>query len=160
MIYLDSLVEIANDEIIKGITALDYSIHGIVATTERGQEFSIYDINSEQISFDTQDDLFIYHRLLSNDFTVLNAPGKKYKYSIDAKMELICYAKNRDAQDYIVDRLSNVKDLEMTGSDNDSFKIFKEETGRQGGEVAAYVFKIFYTLKYKSDKCNVILSKV
>lgn len=158
MIHLDSLLEIVNTEIKSGISTLRYSVNGLVRTIEKGNETITYDANENTIIFSDDFDLFLYHKLVSGSFEEVQAAGKKHKYNRVDKLDLFCYAKSRSAQDYMIDRLASVRDLVITGIDNDSAKIFKEETGSDGFDTSHYVFKISYELKYSSDKCNTCLT--
>jgi hypothetical protein len=157
MQHLDRLVEIVNTEIKTGLSSLRTSVNAIVRRVEKGTETLNYDINEKVISFDDANDVYLYHREIESLYTVIQGRGKKYLYSVSTKMELICYSKLRNAQDYLTDKLSNIKDLEITGSDNDSIKIFKEESGKEGFDLSHYVFKINYNLKYHSDNCTTCL---
>jgi len=158
MLHLDSLIELINTEIKTGVSTLRYSINAIVRKVEKGTETLNYDINEKVVTFDDANDIYLYHRQIDSDYAVVRGMGKKYKYAITAKMELICYAKLRNTQDYLTDRLSNIKDLEITGSENDSIKIFKDENGKEGYDLSHYIFKINYSLKYFSDSCNTCLT--
>ncbi len=157
MQHLDSLIELVNTEIKTGATSLRHSINAIVRKIEKGKEVLNYDINEKIISFDDANDVYLYHRQIESSYSIIQGRGKKNTYSISAKMELVCYSKLRNTQDYLTDKLSNIKDLEITGSENDSIKIFKDEVGKDGYDLSHYIFKINYSLKYYSDNCNTCL---
>lgn len=154
MIHLNSLVDLLNVEIESGITSLRSFIVGVTRRVEQNKQLLNYDEKQNIIAFDNAVDINVYHRKLDSSISVIQEKGKKKTYLITARMELVCYSKLDNTQDYLIDRISNMRDFEITGTDDDSVKIFKDEIGSDLFDPLHYVFKILYTLKYQST-CSV-----
>lgn len=158
MIHLNNLIDNLNAEIKKGASSLKLYITGITRRVEQNKQLLNYDSKQNIICFDNTADLNVYHRKIDSSSAILQEKGKTKLYSITAKMELICYSKIEIAQDYLINAISNIKDFEFTGTDDDSIKIFKDEVGQEGFDPLHFVFKIFYTIKYQSNNCETCLT--
>lgn len=158
MTHLNNLVDNLNAEIKKGASSLKLYIIGITRRVEQNKQLLNYDSKQNIICFDNAVDLNVYHRKIDSSSIILQEKGKTKLYSITAKMELICYSKIEDAQDYLINVISNIKDFEFTGTDDDSIKIFKDEVGQQDFDPLHFIFKIFYTIKYQSNNCETCLT--
>lgn len=158
MIHLNSLVDSLNEEIKSGLTSLRSYIIGVTRRIEQNGQLLNYDVKQNTIAFDNTIDVNVYHRKIDSSISVIREKGKKKTYLITARMELVCYSKIDNAQDYLIDKISNIRDFEITGTDDDSIKIFKDEIGKDGFDPLHYIFKIFYTLKYQSANCDTCLN--
>lgn len=158
MTHLSNLVNVLNSEIQKGVSSFRYCITGIVRNIEQNKQSINYDSKQNVIVFDNTNDFNIYHRKIDSSASVLQEKGKTKLYSIVTKMELVCYSKIENAQDYLINVISNARDFEITGIDDDSVKIFKNEVGQDAFDPAHFIFKIFYNIKYQSSNCETCLS--
>lgn len=158
MTRLSNIIDNLNSEIIKGASVLTVNISGLTRRVEQNKQMLNYDSKQNIICFENSVDLNVYHRKIDSSSAVLQEKGKAKLYSITAKMELICYSKIENSQDYLINIISNVKDLEFTATDDDSVKIFKDEVGQDKFDPIHYAFKIFYTIKYQSNNCDTCLN--
>jgi hypothetical protein len=150
---INTLVKNLNTTLVSGISGT-CKAHGIVRVVEKGDEKINYDTENNPVVFDDKYSIFFYHKLLKEGFEVLQSRGKGYVYNVDSSIDLIVFCEKSAVYDYLISKLSTVRDLTISESDFDSYKILKEETSIVSYDFKKHIFKINYNLKYKSDECS------
>jgi hypothetical protein len=102
-------------------------------------------------------DVYLYHRLTKPEqFDVLDTQGKETRYRVTANIDLVLYSRLfREAPDYIVSKLSKVKNLVIKSRDSDSWKILANNTPKKDYNTNHDLVTINYDITYTSDKCTV-----
>lgn len=133
-----------------------FKAYGLVRTAQKGDQNINYSVqNEEEIVFiDDAYTHFVYHKIKNISYEPSSAGGKKKLYYAKGAMSLICWSSNFAFHDHVINRLSQFVDITIGESDFDSYKIIKEETGKDDFDFAKHVFVVNYQLRYQTDNCH------
>lgn len=149
---IDEEINIVNLAI-AGISPIS-SIHGIVRVTEKNGEKINYDNNQKPVFFDDKYKLFLYHKVKSENLSVLQEKGKVKLYQSTAVLDMIVYAEDSSFIDEIINGMSTVKQARINNIELDSLKVLRSETFLKSFDFDKYIFSVNYSLLYKLD-CKV-----
>jgi hypothetical protein len=149
MKYLDDIVEEINSK----LELRSASLNGIVKQGNHGKEKRFLDKNGENILLSNEYEVYLYHRAERVSLDLLQTPGKGKRYNANASIELIVYSKHRDIDEYILSVMSLFQFITINDIDYDSYKIWKDETGKDEYDFERYVFKISYTARRVVNMC-------
>lgn len=128
-------------------------IGGIVRTVSKENTELNY-IGDDQISFDDKYLNYFYHKISNENFETLQNRGKRKIYNRTATIDLIVMSESRSFDDFLVDKLSTISQLNILNIDRDSVGIYRREVGNLNSyDPKKYVFTIRYEVVYKSE-CN------
>lgn len=148
------------DEIVSSINCTinpnENSFLGGIVRIVSKEGIDINYISETQISFDDKFLNYLYHKVTSESFEVLQYRGNRTTYNRTARLNLIVMSDSRSFDDYLVLKLSKIKHLNILSIDWDSVGIYRREVGNLNSyDPKKYVFSISYEVVYKSecDEC-------
>ncbi len=150
MTRADQIVESINKMVVPSGNSFSA---GIVRVAQKGQEKINYDLNNKPIVFDDKYENYAYHKLLKQNYTVLQERGVKKTYLITANMNMFVFSTERQSHDDMIALFSGIKNVTINSTDFDSYKILKQETSVAEYDIKKYIFAINYDIKYTSNEC-------
>jgi hypothetical protein len=152
---LDLEIENINNSLLAKLTAYKYLLSGLVFEVQKNDGKINVDINNNPIVFDDKFEIYIYHKLSAINFNKIQSRGKTNVYEAKATVNIFAFTIFRNFHDVLVANLSELPHVLVEDIDFDSYKIIKNETGKDSFDfVKRFVFSLKYTVTYRTEKCD------
>jgi hypothetical protein len=133
-----------------------FKAYGLVRTAKKGTESINHEVDKVEaiVYFDDAYTHFVYHKIKNISYEQIRSGGNKKLYNAKGQLSLICWSTDFAFHDHVINRLSQFTDITIGESDFDSYKIIKEEIGKDDFDFSKYVFVVNYQLRYQTDNCH------
>ena|SRR4028118_1693153 len=132
-------------------------LNGLVRQVRRQKEgtteYTNLDRAGNPVVFDDRWNITLYHRLVTIGGDQITGRGKGNRYKFEARMLLLCSAKQETTHDQVVMLLAGMRNVNYVSSDFNIDRIIRQETGGNSVNIERSLFQIEYTLSYLSDNC-------